>query len=227
MDDGGHQLNGWRISAQAFILSLLVRLLRATWRVRVHESHLLDQVIDKGGAVIGFWHGEQLPMVPVHASNRIAGMASLSADGEIAAQVLQRLGYRVIRGSTSNGGLSALRGCLRMLQEGISPALTLDGPRGPRHVVQLGASGISARTGLPILYVVSRASHAWRLSSWDGFQIPWPGARVDIVYGLMKAPESSRSAIKASAQELQNRMMALSETFTTCEASHADASVAP
>jgi hypothetical protein len=223
VDDKRHQLSAWGISAQAFILSLLVRLLRATWRVRVRESHLLEQVIADGGAVIGFWHGEQLPMVPVHASNRIAGVASFSADGELAAQVLHRLGYRVIRGSTSNGGFSALRGCLRMIREGVSPALTLDGPRGPRHVAQLGASGLSARTGRPILYVVSRASHAWRLGSWDGFQIPWPGARVDIVYGLMDAPAPNRSAIEASARELQKRMAVLGETVTTCGASRLDA----
>ena len=32
--------------------------------------------MDRGGAVIAFWHGEQLPLVPLHANSRIAGLAS-------------------------------------------------------------------------------------------------------------------------------------------------------
>lgn len=215
MDIEQDQLIGWWKRTQAALLAVLVRLLRCTWRVRTHDSLILNDAIENGGAVIAFWHGEQLPMVPLHACDRIAGLASHSSEGSIAADVIRRFGYRVIRGSSSRGALSALLGCRQAIAAGVSPAIAVDGPRGPRYQVGLGALGLSARSGTPIVYVVSSASRAWTLQSWDGFQIPWPGARVDIAYGRMEPPSSDRAGIEAGAQELRERMLALGAQLRT------------
>ena len=56
-----------------------VRLLAATWRIERIGAELLDDAVD-GGAVLAFWHGEQLPMVAAHARRGFLGMASLSRD---------------------------------------------------------------------------------------------------------------------------------------------------
>ena len=223
MDEGQVQFKGGWKRAQAAFLTILVRLLRSTWRVRVHDDFILKNAIDNGGAVIAFWHGEQLPMIPLHGSRQIVGLASNSADGMLVADILNRLGYGVVRGSSSNGGLSALHACRRSLRKGISPALAVDGPRGPRHKVQLGALGISAHAGAPIVYAVSHVSKVWELSSWDRFQIPWPWSKIQVAYGLMNPPQSDKPALESGAVELRKRMLELKQTLRAFESAPLDA----
>ena len=204
--------SAWAVIVGALIASL-VRAVRLTWRVRTHNAFLLNEVLERDGAVLVFWHGEQFPMVPQHRSSRIVGMASLSRDGSLLAEVVRHLGYGLVRGGTSRGGVSALRQAKRALEGGVSPALAVDGPRGPAHDVKLGALCLSAWTGRPIVFAVSQCSPAIRLRSWDRFQIPIPGARVDIAYGRMDPPASSRTDIEAGAVELRNRMERLAHTL--------------
>ena len=196
------------------LLAGAVRLLAATWRIERIGAELLDDAVD-GGAVLAFWHGEQLPMVAAHARRGFLGMASLSRDGELLARVIARLGYGLIRGSTSRGGRAALSESVAALREGRSPALAVDGPRGPHHRPHPGALIIAARTGRPIVYGVVSASPALRLSSWDRFIIPLPLARVRIAYGSLPAPPTDDpQAIEAARLALESEMVALSERLS-------------
>lgn len=194
------------------VLSLVYRALSATWRVRYRHRELLETSLAEGPVVFAFWHGEQLLVIGPHAKLGLLGMVSLSRDGELLAQVLLALGYKVARGSSSRGGAAAARACLRQLQQGTSPALAVDGPRGPRHCVQPGAVTLSALSRRPILYVVAHARPAVRLRSWDRFVVPAPFARVTIAYGRMEAPE--RGDLDAATAELGERMRAASAALS-------------
>lgn len=207
------QYRSWWVLIAGALIAAFVRLIHATWRVRVHDEILLRQAVECDGAVLVFWHGEQLPMVPQHRSNQVVGMASLSRDGTLLAEVARRLGFGLVRGGSSRGSFSALRGARRVLEAGLSPALAADGPRGPAHEVKLGALALSAWTGRPIVYAVSCCTWAIRLRSWDRFQIPLPGARVEIAYGSMDAPPATRQGMEAGAVELRNRMVELARSF--------------
>jgi lysophospholipid acyltransferase (LPLAT)-like uncharacterized protein len=126
------------------------------------------------------------------------------------AGVIAHLGYGVIRGSSSRGGVGALRSAIRSIGEGRSPALAVDGPRGPALVPQLGALHLAARTQRPVVFMVAHAALAIRLSSWDRFVLPLPGARVVIGYGRMDAPAKDRPSVEAAARDLGRRMEGLS-----------------
>lgn len=202
----------------SLLLATALRVLGWTWRVRVHGAALLEGACAQG-AVLAFWHGELLPMIYVHRDRRFAGMASRSRDGELLARTITRLGYRPLRGSTSRGGASALREAHQQLLGAVSPALAVDGPRGPRHRPATGAVALSARAGRPIVYGVCRARPAWRLRSWDRFEVPLPFARIDIHYGLMQPPEDpSRAALDAAAADLGRRLEALGAADDVSEA---------
>lgn len=201
------------------LLAGAVRLLAATWRVERIDADLLEDAVG-GGAVLAFWHGEQLPMVALHARRGFLGMASLSRDGELLARVIARLGYGLIRGSTSRGGGAALHDSVAALSAGRSPALAVDGPRGPLHQPHPGALIIAARTARPIIFGVVDAQPALRLSSWDRFVIPAPLARVRVAYGRMEPPQSDDpQTIEVARERLAQGMSALSarlsQTATT------------
>ena len=206
---GEDQLGLSWLGLKAWVLSRLVMVLRATWRVRTHSPEVFASAVNDGGAVIAFWHGEQLPLVPLHASHRIVGMASLSADGELLAGVIGRLGYGVVRGSSSRGGSEALDVCRAAIAENQIPALALDGPRGPRHRVHTGAVRLSRETGAPIVFMVSSARWALRLKSWDEFQIPLPGSRVEVAYGRLSANALQQLSVEDGCRRLHAEMLAL------------------
>ena len=170
----------WIVRAGTF----LIRMLGMTWRVRVVNGETVGAVRAAGQRVIfTLWHGELLPLLWAHRGQGIAVVISEHRDGEIIAQIAEKLGYTTVRGSTSRGGGRALIGLVRAIQAGRDGAVTPDGPRGPAHVFAPGAAIAAQRTGAPLAMVRATASRAWRLKSWDRFLVPKPFATVRVIYG--------------------------------------------
>lgn len=132
--------------------------------------------------IVVFWHAESLAIAWAHRHRGIAPLISTHADGEIMTRVVEALGYRSVRGSTARGGLRALLEMARFVEDGVTVALTPDGPRGPRHVFSRGAIVLAQRTGRPIIALRVVASRAWQLRSWDRYLVPKPFAKVSIRY---------------------------------------------
>jgi hypothetical protein len=166
------------------VIAALVPLLARTWRVTQPAWPV------EGPCVVAFWHGDLLPMIALHRAHGMTGLASRSRDGELVAAVLTRLGYGVLRGSSSRGGVAALRGAEAVLRGGGRVALAVDGPRGPRHAVQPGAEGLAERVGCPVVFGAIEAGGI-RLRTWDRFVVPPPGARVAVRYGTWRPGEGS------------------------------------
>lgn len=176
------------------VLAFLFRVWSAPWRVRVENPELLDAALAKGPVIFAFWHGEQLALLRAHAHRGFLALVSWSRDGELLARVLPRFGYAVARGSTSRGAREGWLACREALARGQSPALAVDGPRGPRHAPQRGALTLAAASGAPVLCVVCTARPVLRLRSWDRFEIPLPWARVTVRYGLHRVDPACTDA---------------------------------
>ena len=161
------------------LAALLAALLRAAaWTWRFDRSG--DDV--EGDVVYAFLHGELLPLTLAHVDRGITGMVSRSRDGERLAGVLTRLGYAVVRGSSSRGGVAALLEGTR--GEG-SVALAVDGPRGPAGVAKPGAAFIASRRHHPLVCVRADCAWALRVPSWDRFMVPLPFARIGVRYRVL------------------------------------------
>lgn len=160
-------------------------LLDRTVRVTVVNGEWLDEAErSDGGFIYSFWHGQLLLASLVHDGKPTAAMISRHGDGELIARVVERRSIHAVRGSTTRGGPAAFREMLDLVQDGWTRlAITPDGPRGPRHRVQSGIVRLSALTGFPIIPAGLAARPAHQFRSWDGFLVPWPGARVRVHYG--------------------------------------------
>ena len=178
----------------------LIRLLAMTWRMRPENDDALRSLRASGQRVIfTLWHGELLPLLWHHRGEGVAVVISEHRDGEIIAQIAERLGYTTVRGSTSRGGGRALIGLMRAVQAGHDGAVTPDGPRGPAHVFAPGAAIAAQRTGAPLAMIRASATRAWRLKSWDRFLVPKPFATVRVVYGPI-VPVDAASPREAAEQ---------------------------
>ncbi len=160
------------------------------------------------GVIYSLWHGRIFFPVYYLRGQRTSVLASQSWDGELITGVLQILGQRVIRGSSSRGGARALVELCRRLEAGQNVALTSDGPRGPRHRVQHGIIDLASRTGAPILPVVFGASIKKTFQSWDRFCLPLPFSRVALVFGppVEVARDLSEEALEKKRRELEGAM---------------------
>lgn len=161
-----------------------IRALAATWRFRTIGEETMHRLrAEQTPILFTLWHGQMLPLLWHHRDQGVAVLVSEHEDGEIIARVLTWMGYSLIRGSTSRGAGRALLGIVRTLRSGNDVAITPDGPRGPRHKFAPGAVIAANRAGAPILPTVAHVDRFWQLSSWDGFIIPKPFARITVAYG--------------------------------------------
>jgi hypothetical protein len=68
----------------------------------------------------------------------LTALVSASKDGAMLAAVLKNFGVEQVRGSTTRRGPQALLELTKCAHRGCDLAVTPDGPKGPRYVVQKG-----------------------------------------------------------------------------------------
>jgi len=109
---------------------------------------------------------------------RLHALASQSFDGELISRALVQLGWAPpARGSSTRGGSGGTLELQGFLRQGESVLLTVDGPRGPRHVAKPGAVKLGRISGLAVVPVAFVCRPALRLKSWDRMMVPAPFAR--------------------------------------------------
>jgi lysophospholipid acyltransferase (LPLAT)-like uncharacterized protein len=140
-------------------------------------------------------------------------LISQHRDGEFIARAVKQFGVDSVRGSTTRGGLSALRGMIRFFRTGANLAITPDGPQGPKHVVQIGVIELARQTGAPILPVTYGASRKKVLGSWDNFVLPFPFCKVAYLWGepLFIPRDADKDRMEESRRLLQERMRQITE----------------
>ena len=133
---------------------LALKLLGRSVRFTVIDAPKLKET-DR--AIYAFWHGRMLMMPFVRPSGPFTVIVSRHRDGELISRTVGQFGISSSRGSTTRGGAWALKDIIRLAREGFNIAVTPDGPRGPRHVAQIGAVLAAKATGLPIYPVTYSA----------------------------------------------------------------------
>lgn len=158
------------------------------------------------------WHEDLLLASYQYGRPDIHVLVSQHADGELITQVICRLGFSVVRGSSTHGGVQALRQCLRVAR-GAHLAVTPDGPRGPRRRAQDGIIYLASRTGLQIVPMGMGYCRPWRARSWDRLVIPRPGSQARCVLGhpIAVPREIDRGQIEARRQDVENALNHVSE----------------
>ena len=184
----------------------------ATLRFEVQGAQHHDALVQAGQPFIyALWHGRLLPLSYYHRQRGIATLISQSKDGDYLAAFLKSWGYDPVRGSSSRGGMEAVRQLVRMARAGKTLSITPDGPRGPMQKLKPGVLVTAQLAGIPILPMSGTADRAWWPGKWDRFLVPKPFATVKVRY---EAPiQIPRTASEAEVQrygkeleELLNRM---------------------
>jgi len=189
---------------------IALRALASTWKITLlGEENIDDAHGAQRGRIMAMWHGRILPPLPYHARRDWRVLVSRSGDGDITSNVLERFGYRLVRGSSTRGGARALREMLHTLKDGSVLVVTPDGPRGPRHAINPGLVWIARATGYAVIPCGVACDRAWRTKTWDRFTIPKPGAHLVFVYGapILIGRETSSKEMDAVGEKIRAMMI--------------------
>ena len=211
----------WRQRLAAWLLWATLRLLAATLRYRIHDPHGFTTRKDCEQAIYCIWHNRLALSMKLyftfgrryHQAAGLAGLVSASRDGAFLAAILERFGVLPVRGSSSRRGPQALLELTTWAERGYDLAITPDGPRGPRYVVQEGAMSLAQVTGLPVVPVSYHLSRKIQLKSWDRFQFPLPFALCEVTAGrVFRVPrEASDEERERLRQQLEAELQAISK----------------
>lgn len=192
----------------------LIKFLQRTMKIQELNGELIRDQWTKGGNVIGaFWHGTLLMMPLVYRGRGLKVLVSRHRDGEFIGRMIKLLGVGTIRGSTTRGGASGIRGLARALKEGYDVAIAPDGPRGPRHRVQPGVIQLAKMSGCPIFPLTFSASPKKLLHTWDHFLIPFPFSRGVFMWGepIWVDSEGDEGEVNEKTLLLEGRLKEIAE----------------
>lgn len=167
------------------IVAFLIRVIGATLRVRYHDkSGFLEKMPDHP-VIFAAWHNQIFALPKLYRKKckgrQMAGLTSASRDGETVSAVLESFKIRAVRGSNSRRGAAALIELKRCFQKnGEDIVITPDGPRGPRHELNGGIITLAQKTKGKLIPLRLEYRSAWKLKTWDKFEIPKPFSRVDV-----------------------------------------------
>jgi len=207
----------WRRKVAAAVVLAFMRLMMKSWRLRWQDGDRCPVL--PGPVIFCTWHNRLALSIKAyslfgrrhHQAAGLAGLVSASRDGAFFAAIIERFGIQPVRGSSSRRGGQALLELTTWAERGYDLAITPDGPRGPRYVVQDGAMALAQVTGLPIVPASYHLQWKIQLKSWDRFQIPLPFSRCEITIGqVMRVPrEASDTERESLRQQLETELRAI------------------
>ena len=202
---GGHLRSAWRairrpLAQSNLVKRALVSSLTGALRFTRWTNPLVNKDLDIAAAydeltpaIIALWHGQHL-LIPFYypRGKRLVVMVSRSADAEINARVVEKIGFEAVRGSggrdpsrhMEKGGARALIALKKALDAGSNVAMIADIPHGAPREAGLGIvtlAKVSGRRIVPLALASSRRKVIEK--SWDKTTIGLPFGRAALIVG--------------------------------------------
>ena len=164
-----------------WILSLIYKT--NNWDVRGEENYrsALDK---KKSVIISVWHGNLLIPFMNLAKNNYYGLAGTNRDAEIIAKIGIKLGWKLLRGSSSDKGPEIFTEIVNLLDNPpCLVAMTPDGPKGPERIPKPGIIRAAQKTGAVIIPVASYSTKNWQFINWHTFFLEKPFGKIFLEFG--------------------------------------------
>lgn len=178
------QNDKFRIFLASLFAWCVIQLLARLTRIRTFGKEHYENLEKEGkNYILTNWHGRMLLSIFAQRKRGVAAMVSQHVDGEIIARTVEIFGYITARGSSTRGGIKALKEMVTLMKSGHPGAMFPDGPRGPYHEFKPGTITLAQLTGSYIVPMTHAADRCWVFNSWDKFVMAKPFSRVVVMYG--------------------------------------------
>jgi len=193
---------------------VFLKILFKTVKIKVLRREIIEKFISgRENFILVFWHGKMVLPVLYHKDFNMTALVSQHSDGEIIARIMRKLGYNLIRGSSTRGGTKAFRQMVRLLKNGGKIVITPDGPIGPAKKVKEGTAMLAKITETPVIPVSFSCSRKKVFKSWDEFILIKPFSTVIMAYAEPVYIEGECS-LEKKIEEIERKLINLDEETT-------------
>lgn len=166
--------------------------------------------------IYAMWHGHQLCVHGIKDRANLNILISRSIDGEIIARIVEKWGFKTVRGSKGKkGAIEATMKLIGRLNDNECVAMMVDGPSGPAMQVKDGVIKIAKMSGAPIVPIYWYSAHKTLLTlpSWDSFRYPFWFTKMLNVYGepIYVNPDNTDEQDEEVRIQLQNSLNELAQ----------------
>ena len=116
------------------------------------------------------------------------------------AQILNKWGYGLLRGSTRKGGKAVVKKMAEIFKNAGIVAVTNDGPKGPPRIAKGGSTGLALKYNVQIITITGSATKYWQMKSWDRFMLPKPFGTIQLI---VSHPLDITEKLKTTEEEVQ------------------------
>jgi lysophospholipid acyltransferase (LPLAT)-like uncharacterized protein len=211
------KIEGWRARLLVAFGYWLLQIWARTLRYEIEDRAAVIGTAPNERYIGALWHNRLL-LFPFILKRYLpqregAALISMSRDGAILADLVERFGYAVVRGSSSRKGASAMRQLAEIIAAGKDVVITPDGPRGPAYELGQGIVYLAQQSGAAVVPVNMEYSSCWRVKSWDRFILPKPFSTVHVIFGEPHrvAQTSNEEDFERERQRLQQAMLDVME----------------
>jgi lysophospholipid acyltransferase (LPLAT)-like uncharacterized protein len=203
--------------AIATLLAHTLRFIRLTNPLAEGSTDLQKADETLTPAIMALWHGQHLLAPTVYTPRKeMIAMVSRSADAELNALVLEKFGFRTVRGSggrdqkrARKGGAQALVALKKALDAGTNVCMIADIPHGTPRQAGMGIVTLARLSGRPIVPLAIATSRRKVLEkSWDKTTVNLPFGRSAVIVGepVLVPSDASEAELEAKRQEVTAKL---------------------
>ncbi|WP_333715029.1 lysophospholipid acyltransferase family protein [Yoonia sp.] len=203
----------------AFLAGLAARYLgvceRTTKWTIIGRDDLVAATQD-GPVLVVMWH-ERSIMGALHWPAGAGPLSSLYANspiGRVSGALQRRMGLLPMQMSDRTSNVAASRAVLKRAREGVSIALTGDGPLGPAMALKDAPLEWARVTGMPVFAYAFSTRRFRTLDTWDRMMVPRPFGQGAKVYRRFEAgiprkmDDADREALRSRFADFLTETMA-------------------
>ena len=143
-----------------------------------------DKIHQLDGALFALWHNRlAFGMHIFQKIDNVYALASSHTDGKIITDVIKKMKFGVIEGSTNRNPTSALKEIITKINSGNNVVITPDGPRGPIYTINSSIAKIAKKFDKPLIPLSCTANRYYELKSWDKMIIPKFFSKITVHFG--------------------------------------------
>ncbi|MFN3603571.1 MAG: lysophospholipid acyltransferase family protein [Leptonema sp. (in: bacteria)] len=166
-----------------FLIPLYLRFVVKTSKIIYINKDKFNEYIKKNEPfILSAWHCNFFAGVILIENLNFHILISQSRDGDLIDCIVKKFKNTSVRGSTSKGGIQALKILIKLAKEKKRIVITPDGPKGPVFKIQDGLITLASKTGLPIIAFHFESVKQKIANSWDRTRIPYPFNQIVISY---------------------------------------------
>lgn len=198
------------LSVNILFLYLKAAYCTSKWEFIWPQSLDREKINQLEGALFAFWHNRlAFGMYIFQKIDKVYALASPHTDGRLITDILKKMQFGVIEGSTNRNPTRALKEIISKINSGKNVVITPDGPRGPIYKVNSNIARLAKKFDKPLIPLSCTADKYYELKSWDKMIIPKLFSTITVRFGspldLKESEEENNILLQQTLHQLSTK----------------------